>query len=342
MIQSLKPWEKDPIEYLVRVRFPGAFVPPPSLAAPVERNVAASQLREEADAYRRELEACGPEQLRQRLQEALTAQATAQALAVRDPLSDSSGADFAYHAKLSYWTIDEAVALSMGRFPFFGGWDRVRALQRISAIASEFAARREIVERARVMGQLWHQTVPGVFIAWAQRMGFALPPELVMAVQDLGVQIADWKTAYETKARELSEARAEIGRNDEQQLKIGREHLAVLKDVGEGWAEVAKKQSETIEVMKARISTLIQRIADLENSEPPPKPEPSTRERQSLLKLAIGMAMKKYHYGPALAKNSAISNIATHLRELGIPLDEDTIRKYLNEAKELLGEKETV
>ena len=42
-----------------------------------------------------------------------------------------------------------------------------------------------------------------------------------------------------------------------------------------------------------------------------------------------------------MAKNAAIPSIATHLRELGISLDEDTIRKYLNEAKELLGEAET-
>ena len=58
-----------------------------------------------------------------------------------------------------------------------------------------------------------------------------------------------------------------------------------------------------------------------------------TRERDSLLKLVIGMAIKKYHYKPELGKNSATTNIANDLEELGIGLDQDTVRKYLNEAK---------
>jgi len=62
------------------------------------------------------------------------------------------------------------------------------------------------------------------------------------------------------------------------------------------------------------------------------------RERDSLLKLVIGMAVKGYAYVPAAQKNSAVQDIANDLRLLGIPLDEDTVRKYLNEAKPLIPE----
>ena len=62
----------------------------------------------------------------------------------------------------------------------------------------------------------------------------------------------------------------------------------------------------------------------------------STKERESLLKLVIGMAMKGYSYNPLAARNDATSDIAGDLNLLGIGLDPDTIRKYLKEGTELL------
>ncbi len=63
-------------------------------------------------------------------------------------------------------------------------------------------------------------------------------------------------------------------------------------------------------------------------------------ERQSMLKLIIGMAMDAYSYNPKSSKNKATgennSSINAALDRLGINVDADTIRKYLNEAKDLL------
>ena len=63
-----------------------------------------------------------------------------------------------------------------------------------------------------------------------------------------------------------------------------------------------------------------------------------SRERDSLLKLVIGMAIKGYGYSPAAQRNPAVSDISGDLRQLGVPLDEDTIRKYLKEGKSLIPE----
>lgn len=60
------------------------------------------------------------------------------------------------------------------------------------------------------------------------------------------------------------------------------------------------------------------------------------KERESMLKLIIGMAVIGYTYKPNAARNDSTKEIAGDLLKLGIPLNEDTIRKYLNEAKELL------
>lgn len=63
-------------------------------------------------------------------------------------------------------------------------------------------------------------------------------------------------------------------------------------------------------------------------------------ERHTMLKLIIGMAMDAYRYDPTASRNSATGekngSIKAVLELKGISIDADTIRKYLDEAKELL------
>lgn len=56
------------------------------------------------------------------------------------------------------------------------------------------------------------------------------------------------------------------------------------------------------------------------------------RERSTLLKLVLGMAIKGYGFDPAAKRNPAIADIAKHLMALGMPVSDDTIRGYLKEA----------
>lgn len=60
----------------------------------------------------------------------------------------------------------------------------------------------------------------------------------------------------------------------------------------------------------------------------------STRERDNLLKLVIGMAVNGYSYDPAATKSTAPKEIANDLSKLGMSLSDDTVRKYLKEAAE--------
>ena len=62
----------------------------------------------------------------------------------------------------------------------------------------------------------------------------------------------------------------------------------------------------------------------------------TTRERDTLLKLIIGMAVKGYGYDPTAARNEATSEITKDLDELGIGLDADTVRAKLKEGADLL------
>ncbi len=58
----------------------------------------------------------------------------------------------------------------------------------------------------------------------------------------------------------------------------------------------------------------------------------STTERNTLLKLVIGMAVKGYSHDPAASKSTAPKEIADDLAGLGITITDDTVRKYLKQA----------
>ena len=105
-------------------------------------------------------------------------------------------ADFEHWASASFWSLDEVAALSFGKNPRIVTWEIVSSLMKISPFAKTFADRRDLVHRVGVMGQLAKQTAPSVVLAWAERMRFPIPAELVEAVKSLGIQIADWKTLH--------------------------------------------------------------------------------------------------------------------------------------------------
>ncbi|MEP3672754.1 MAG: hypothetical protein ABJM86_07360 [Hyphomicrobiales bacterium] len=64
--------------------------------------------------------------------------------------------------------------------------------------------------------------------------------------------------------------------------------------------------------------------------------EITTREHKALLKMILGMAIEQYGYKPDAARNEATRNIENDLREAGFPLSEDTVRKYLKMAKNIV------
>ena len=75
------------------------------------------------------------------------------------------------------------------------------------------------------------------------------------------------------------------------------------------------------------------------------KPRPTNlpiSERDSLLKMILGMAVSKYNYNPSSTRNIATGDnkgsIAFDLSKHGLNLDSDTIRKFIKEAEEKLGD----
>jgi hypothetical protein len=62
----------------------------------------------------------------------------------------------------------------------------------------------------------------------------------------------------------------------------------------------------------------------------------NTRERKSLLKIVLGMAVAKYRHDPIAERqqNDSAKKISDDISDIGCDVSDDTIRKYLSEAKE--------
>ena len=61
-----------------------------------------------------------------------------------------------------------------------------------------------------------------------------------------------------------------------------------------------------------------------------------TKEKESLLKLVIGMAIKGYGYDPSAARSGVPGEIVTDLAEVGLEIDEGTVTKYLKWGRKLV------
>jgi hypothetical protein len=125
--------------------------------------------------------------------------------------------------------------------------------------------------------------------------------------------------------------------------KLFDELRAKYDQENEQWTKIVTERSAVIERLVERLNELQQSAAGVPPAVPQSAPEKSigTRERESLLKLVIGMAVCGYGYDPSESRSPQPSAIASDLAKCGVSLDVDTIRKWLKEAAEFLPPDET-
>ena len=209
----------------------------------------------------------------------------------------SAEADLDYWSKMAHWSLDEAIALSFGKAPERVG---LESLANISSTESpfvhEYQRTMELARRAIVWKQLFDPVLPTIFVKWAHENDISLPDELIAKVEARSGKHVDWQQEYET---------------------------------------ILEKHKAYAETTEQLIDTLRKRIAHFESNRSEPKPL-HTKERESLMKLVLGMAIGGYGFVPAESRSPTATDITNDLVSHGISLNADTVRKWLKEAAEHL------
>lgn len=337
----------DPIEYLVWKRHPAARF-----------GVSAGPGRQEAlkaaDNYRAQLHDLARDELDRLVEQERADDAERDRQknladeAARPFNQPQSLADYEYWVKMSVWSVDEAVALSLGRDPRQVTWKLIESYAKVSAFASLFTDRRNLIRRAVAARQLDEFVTPGAFSAWAYRFKLSVPDALTKAVDELGIEIADWKTRYDEAVALVTALREERQQKHDRHMAAMKDHSDSIEKYRRHMEEIATghqrmmagkddliaSKDRLIADHEETIAALTARVAELEAL--PIDKALGTRERGSLLKLAIGLAMAGYKYNPQSKRSDAVPDIVGDLERLGIPLDAETIRKYLREGAEML------
>ncbi len=246
------------------------------------------------------LQALSPDELKRRYEEA-SDQFAAEEKRKLQFSKENAQADFEYWARAAYWTIEEGVLLIMGRDPRRVQVKSIAAHRRTSRFARRFVEVSELAERALKMHQLNRSNTPGEFVAWAKQIKLEIDPELERALESFGVEIANWASRYHFQTQRVEKLDSALQERD--------------KFVGD---------------LAATITLLTKKIEELEAA-CPRHDTLGQKERTSLLKLVIGMAVGTYAFDPHKDRNSATKEIADDLEQLGIALDRGTILKWLNE-----------
>ncbi|WP_156041849.1 hypothetical protein [Bradyrhizobium sp. URHD0069] len=225
-----------------------------------------------------------------------------------------ANADLTHWSRAMIWSLEGAVALSFGKNPDVVTWKRVKPHLQFSPFATEYRHVLELAYDARDSGLLDHFVEPGLFIAWAKRTGIPFPADLERAVIAEELETVNWQAKYY--------------------------ELVYSSDAREQEDRAIKERR------RAAIDELTQRCVDLANqlaaamsplrTEPVKATEIGTRERDTLLKLVIGMAVKGYGYDPDQQRSGTVREIVSDLELVGVALDADTVRKWLRRAAGLL------
>lgn len=87
-------------------------------------------------------------------------------------------ADFDYWAKVEYWSLDESVALLLGKAPEVVNWKSIESYVNISAFAKQYERLRKLALRSQTMNRGQTAVYPSAVLAWAAEMDIPVPQEL--------------------------------------------------------------------------------------------------------------------------------------------------------------------
>lgn len=274
--------ETDPVGYLMQIKFPG--FPYEEISAVncdgkirdllIDRNERSEKLYEELtkktlDELR---QMCAIETERLHIERLAKIENEEKQRFFSQP---SANADLSYWAKMSHWSLDEAIALSFGKNPRVVNWESIKPFVKVSTFAVEYERRRDLTLRAVPWNRLYDPVLPGLFLAWAKGLEISVPSDLEGLVIKFGGNIGDFKTAYESLEKSYKTLQAQY-----------EDHIGKLKGMNETTAtEIQKTAMEVIESLKLKLTEANATCAELrERLNAPPGSWPWGEHETELLR----------------------------------------------------------
>jgi hypothetical protein len=96
---------------------------------------------------------------------------------------DSADADFHYWSKVGLWSLDESVALLLGKSPEGVSWKSVQAFVAVSDFAREYERVRGLAQDSVAMRGGRAPVQPSEVLAWAVATGIEVPAGLLAAAE---------------------------------------------------------------------------------------------------------------------------------------------------------------
>ena len=229
---------------------------------------------------------------------------------------DGAGADFQEWGRFAHWTLDEAIALSLGKNPKIVNWRAMQAY-RSSPFFSRYAELRARVHQALLSRHLFEPTIPGTYIAWARQNGIEFPLRLEEEVQACDNDGPDWKMNYKSLMERCQHLFSQVSVvRDEpfgslSQRAYSDHHAESGRGAGkeEGFGAIAPASVEIPQVLAGR-------------------------GVDDLFKLIAAMAMAKYRDVPAPEHRAHA--VANDLMLVGVPIDVSIVGSWLHVANAIL------
>jgi hypothetical protein len=308
-----------------RYLFDFLALPPEELSGPKLAPKNLARREQELKKYRAKLAALPANEL-QSLFKSEVAKAQAEKVAELQRWEDarffhqpSAKADFEHWSKAAYWSIEEAVALAMGKAPELVSSKTIQRYRMVSPFVRRYSRLLDLANRATACQKLFDPVYPIIFVSWAKDNEIELPAGLAEMVIRRSGTLIDWKGEYEKLKdqhdRDIADWKGIVGERTElleRSIKI----TAFLKsDLAQCQAELAAK-SESAASEKAQ----------------------SPRERENMLKVIYAMAVGGYGFSPSKERSTLVPDIMKDLELAGLSLSDDTVRRYIKAACEHLPE----
>ena len=125
--------------------------------------------------------------------------------------AEEANANVDHWAKMPYWSVDEAVALLLGKEPEIVNWKKLKGMVVSSPFSKTYSKLLDLANRSVAAGIIQEDDLPNRFLQWAEEMNHDVPRALVDACAKYSSELVPWKVLYEKLAERFEH---ELARNE--------------------------------------------------------------------------------------------------------------------------------